>query len=101
MEAIHDHSCKARSFTALRAIYTAYLGKGLCLCDALCQPLFSGSFTTNPGPLNINCVITLATQAAAQDPQSLQTSSPCTPLFFFQGFVPNHSSVFSSFTLEK
>lgn len=29
-----------------------------------------------PGTLNINCVITLATQADAQDPLSLQSSSP-------------------------
>lgn len=45
---IHDHPSKAHLFIALCAIYTAYLGGRLCLCDALCQTLFSGFFTTDP-----------------------------------------------------
>lgn len=35
-------------FTALRAIYTAYLERSFCLCDSLCQPLFRCFFTTDP-----------------------------------------------------
>lgn len=48
MDSIHDHPSKAHPFTALRAIYTAYLGRSLCLYDSLCQPLFSSFFTTDP-----------------------------------------------------
>lgn len=44
---IHDHPSKAHLFIAMCAIYTAYLGGRLCLCDALCQTLFSGFFTTD------------------------------------------------------
>lgn len=64
---------KTHPFIALHAIYTAYLGRSLCLSDALCQPLFSGFFTTD------SALWILTVWSLLPHKQLLGTPYHCTP----------------------
>lgn len=73
IDSIHDHPGKTHPFIALHAIYTAYLRRSLCLSDALCQPLFSGFFTTD------SALWILTVWSLLPHKQLLGTPYHCTP----------------------
>lgn len=66
-ESLHDQPSKAYLSIALCAICTTYTGKGFT-CIKHFVNLYLMASLQQTQALNINCVITLATQGAAEEP---------------------------------